>query len=366
MAMLEELTPAPWIADIVDNMAAQSAAAAIPRATQSLRWCNATANGSGDGSQGAPWTLAQLNSAMVSTGDLYVYMIGTFQHAAYNSIGPLIDVRSSGITIDCYTNNATVRGCTTTTWTASGVNGEYWAPAGQTTPFVRLTEDGLRMDGISTHDTLQARMLITASDTSADTITYNAYREPAAGDKIVMVSATTGSVLASTAYYIVGTPVVLGTASRRIQISATLGGAALDITTALSGDGTSRYLWSLAEGRYTDPIAGRLQPGEYCYVPEEGRTYMKPSSGSIGDHVYTYNCLNNGAHLLQAGRTGNITDVDVIGGTYVGAMNSGIQMGDGISYTMLRGNVVGTTVRGCSKGVICHGSSYIRCGYNHV
>lgn len=337
--------------------------------TLNVYWTPAGYTGplSPDGSEAAPYNMAELQAELDTTPNLYAYMSGTFEQAAYDSIGKIIDITQNGTTIDLWTNSCVVRGYTGTAWTAAG-NGEYYTTAKSTSAFIRLTEDGIIMIGVNAHDLEASRMRILSSAVDpTNTITYVAYRTPEVGDTIYLIGAAQGGLSNAVEYFITSTtqlfplPGATNPEYYEIQVSTTAGGAAVVITADLTG--ADAHFFSLANGRFTDPVPGSLEPGQYAYAPHEARLYMRPSSGTPDDHVYTYNQSNTDPELIRAGGLG-VTGALIIGGEFYGGLKSAINLGDNVDLDYSR--VVGATIYGCQRGIQFFLASNCTTDYCHV
>lgn len=306
---------------------------------------------------------AELNTALATLSSAHVYLSGTFEPEAYNTAGPIIGpVIGDNVRLDLATYDATVRGYSGATWTASGTNGEYYATAANNQVGFRLTEDGLRMRGVSGSD-CGAGMTITAIDATADTVTLTVYRALQANDEIVFISSTANGLTVGTKYY-VKTATDVSSGSQTLTLSATLGGATLDITGTLSG---TKRMWSLVGGRDGDPVPGSLQAGEYAWAPELSRVYMKPSSGTPSDHTYTWWQTGSTPSCITAGSAAVTASMQIIGGEMYGAPAYGIFMGDSSGQGYVTSAVVyGTVVHSCESGIVSSGAENSDCQWNRV
>lgn len=359
------VSPAAHIGRILAGAAA--ARRVRPDATYSTaRWCTPAGAGLKDGTSLAnAWGHAELNTALATLASAHVYMIGVFEPAAYNSAGPIIGpVIGDNVRLDLATYGATVRGYSGASWTASGTNGEYWTTASNQQPSFRLTEDGLRMRGVSGAD-CGAQMDITAIDTGADTVTVECYRALVVGDSLTFIAGTANGLTAGTLYYVktatapAGSPV-----TQTLTLSATPGGATIDITGTLSG---SRRFWALVDGRDGDPVPGSLQPGEYAWAPHESRVYMRPSSGTPADHVYTWWQTGASPHGITAGSAAVTDGLQIIGGEIYGVPTHCIFLGDTSAQGYVaNARVHGVTAHSAECGIVSSGATNSDCQWNRA
>lgn len=309
---------------------------------------------------------AELNTALATLSSAHVYLSGTFEPEAYNTAGPIIGpVIGDNVRLDLATYGATVRGYSGLTWTASGVNGEYWATIDDNQPSIRLTEDGNRMRGVSRSD-CPCSMDVAAIDAAADTVTVECYREMQVGDSLTFCSSSANGLTKGQLYYVKTATAPSGSpVTQTLTLSTTLGGATLDITGTLSG--TKRF-WSLVNGRDGDPVPGSLQPGEYSWAPELDRIYMRPSWGTPDDHVYTCWQLGSSAHgVVVNDAAGVVLNPQIIGGDWYGFPGDAIVIGD----TVLQGTVTfpvvkGAIVHAAASGILAMGATDASYMYNEV
>lgn len=340
-----------------------------PDATYStVRWCTPAGAGAKDGTSLAnAFGRTELNTALATLASAHVYLFGTFEPAAYNSAGPLLGpVVGDNVRLDAATYGATMRGFSGLSWTASGVNGEYWAAVDRGQARFRLTEDGERMWCTNAWDAASSRMLVTAMDAGADTLTLTIFKELEVDDPIDWMGDTNYGLTESTAYYVKTATAPSGSpVSQTITLSTTPGGSTVDLTGTLSGN---RYMWSLFGGRYGDQVPGSLAAGAAAYSSREGRIYIKPSSGTPAEHVYTFWQTGSSSYLLLiADAAGTCSNAEIIGGDWYGAGAAGIFIGDTSAQGYAAGTkVYGARVRGCEQGIIVSGAADCDLAWNDV
>lgn len=332
------------------------------------RWCTPAGAGAKDGTSLAnAWGRAELNTALATLTGAHVYLSGTFEPAAYNSAGPLLGpIVGDNVRLDAATYNATLRGYSGLSWTASGVNGEYWAAVDRGQARFRLTEDGERMWVTNAWDAASSRMAVTAMDAGANTLTLTIFKELVVDDPIDWMGGTNYGLTESTAYYVKTATAPSGSpVSQTITLSTTPGGSTVDLTGTLSG---SRYMWSLYGGRYGDPVPGSLAAGAAAYSSQEGRIYIKPSWGTPADHVYTFWQTGSSSYLLLiADAAGTCSNAEIIGGDWYGAGAAGIFIGNTSAQGYAAGTkVYGARVRGCEQGIIVSGAADCDLAWNDV
>lgn len=342
-----------------------------PDATYSTaRYCTPAGAGAHDGTSMAnAWSLSELVTALAVAGgnlnNTHVYLSGTFEPASSTSAGPLLKVETDNVRLDFATYSAVMRGYSALTWTASGVNGEFYTTASATQAWFRITENGARMRGVSGKD-CSARMQVSALDASADTITLPVYRTLAVNDLIAWLGGTANGLSSGTIYY-VKTATALSSGSQTITLSTSPGGATVDITGTLSG---SKYMWSLVGGRDGDPVPGSLQPGQYAYAPQESRIYIRPTTGVPGDHVYTLWMTGTNPYFVQVSpypTAGSADNCEVIGGEFYGAPAYGIVLGASLAAaSCVSPRVYGVVVHACESGIVATGAADADIAWNHA
>lgn len=352
-----------WVSPTARINAIQAAAAAYLRSMgpgglyPSVRWCTPTGAGAKDGlSLATAWSPTEL--AANTTSGLHVYMQGVFEPASATATGPVIRVKSSATRLDFATYAATVRGFSGASWTASGVNGEYYTSVTSSQPVMRLTENGVRMRGTTAAD-CGVRCSITAIDATLDTITIDAFRPLAPGDKLGFVSSASNGLSPGVLYYV---KTVTGTNPQTLTLSI-----ASDLSTTVDITGVftaSKRVFCLANGRYGDPVAGSLQPGEFCYVPWEARVYIKPSSGGVPNPPdFTVWATATEGHLvmIEDPTPGNPTDVVVVGGKMYGAPSTVV-----IGRSCTRPLVIAVEAAAAVHGIVFDGATAPRIHLSHA
>ena len=290
-------------------------------------------------------------------------MVGTFEPATYSTAGPLVGpVVGDNVRLDLATHGAVLRGYSGMSWTASGVNGEYWMTASSAQRNFRLTENGLRMQGTCPSD-CGAAMDTTALDTGADSITLEVYRELAVDDVIAWISGAANGLSPGTTYY-VKTASAVSSGTQTITLSTTVGGATVNITGTTAG-----RMFSLVGGRDGDPVPGSLAPGQFAWAPHEARIYMKPSSGTPSDHVYTFWQTGTEPKLIVVRDTGGAcNNCEIVGGDLYGAPSYAIELGSGTAASTYCTNpkVYGARVHACESGIVATGCTNAEIAWNEV
>lgn len=363
-SVLDVVTPTNHINLILS--AADSVRRTRPDATYTTaRYCTPSGAGAHDGTSLAnAWSLSELNTALATTGSLHVYMVGTFEPATYSTAGPMIKVVADNVRLDFATYSAVMQGYSGLTWTASGVNGEYWATvgAGSLASF-RITEDGVRMQGVNNIDG-SARMTTTAINSAADTITLNVYRELQADDLIALISSAANGLSQSTAYYVKTASALSGSAgsyTQTITLSSTVGGATFNLTGT-----TASSFFSLVGGRDGDPVPGSLEAGQYAWAPHEARLYIKPSWGTPDDHTYTFWQTSTEPDMIRVYDSGGTcNNCEIVGGEFIGSIGYAISLGESSAPALATApKVYGTVSHACKGGITIKGAANADIAYN--
>lgn len=342
--------------------AAAAIASSRPRPGQTVKYATPAGAGLKNGNDWAnAYDLAALNTAVGGTANLYVYLMGVFEPASVSTTYPIIYVKQSGTTLDLGTYGAVVRAYSGLTWTASGVNGEYYATVLNYSAFIRVTEDGLNMPGVNMDS---ARSNCTSNNVAGKTFSLVPYRPIINGDPIVALSNTSGLVT-STAYYAAN--VSNSGNNYTFQLATDQELTTIVSPTGSDNDYAGKAFWITALGRHGDPMPGSLAPGQMAYSPLNSRVYIKPSSGSAADHEYLVSQSSVGSGIMVAsGVNGTpVNNVQIIGGEVYGVTAQCVQVGN-TNQRADNCSVVGMTLHSATAGIKYQLADQFRAQFNRV